>query len=116
MMPIKDKGFYAFIGAWAAKVVPLDIWVGLRTQTVSYSFNDAEPVNPLLEDVIPVLAYSDGTSFDKVTGYKLGATKLTGECLFLKQSISFGVVDSKCNKQKGFICQWSSKLFLCWLG
>ena len=112
LLPIKDKGFYAFISAWAAKVIPLDFWVGLRAQTVKYSFNKDEPINPLIEEVLPVFSYSDGTNFDKTNGYKLGASKIAGECLFLKQSTSFGVMDSKCNKMKGFICKWSSKSFI----
>ena len=107
-MPIKDPGFYAFITALAAKVVPVDIWVGLRAQTTTYTFV-SEETNPLIEEVLPTFSYSDGTAFNKLNGFKLGASKLTGECLFLKQSTSFGVMDSKCNKVKGFICQWSSK-------
>ncbi len=108
-MPIKDQGFYAFVAAWAAKVVPMDIWIGLRQQTIAHKYNDQEPVNPLITDTLPTFSYADGTSFDLQTGYKIGATKLSGECLFLKQSSSFGVIDSKCNKLKGFICQWRSK-------
>ena len=112
MMPIKDKGFYAFISAWAGKVIPIDFWIGLRAQTVLHSYNADETINPLIEDVLPTFSYSDGTPFDKANGYKLGASKITGECLFLKQSTSFGVTDSPCNKMKGFICQWNSKYLM----
>ena len=107
-MAIKDKGFYAFVGAWAAKVVPMDIWVGLKLGNMKYTYDDQEPVSPLMSDLIPSFSYADGTPFDKLTGYKIGATKLSGECIFLKQSSAFGVMDSKCNKLKGFICQWRS--------
>ena len=111
-MPIKDKGSYSFVAAWAAKVVPMDCWVGLRQQTITYKYDDQEPVNPLLSDTLPTFSYADGTPFDKLSGYKIGATKLTGECIFLKQSTAFGVMDSNCNKLKGYICQWRSKLQL----
>lgn len=107
-MPIKDKGFHAFIGAWAAKVAPVDIWVGLRAQTVSYTFDSSAPINPLIEETLPSFSYADGTGYDVSTGYKLGATKLAGECLYLKQS-SYSVADSKCAKTKGFFCQWASE-------
>ena len=111
ILPIKDKGLHAFVAAWAAKVVPMDIWVGLRARTVKYSFSKDEPINPLIEEILPIFSYADGTEFDKSSGYKLGASKIAGECLFLKQSTSFGVLDSKCNKLKGFICQWNSKFY-----
>ena len=110
-MPIKDKGTFAFVGAWAAKVVPMDIWVGLRLQTVTFTYDDQEPIHPLIQEFVPAFSYSDGTRFDDTTGFKLGATKLSGECLFLKQSSSFSAMDSKCNKLKGFICTWNSKLY-----
>ena len=112
IMPIKDKGTFAFVGAWAAKVVPMDIWVGLRLQTVTFTYDDQEPIHPLIQDFVPAFSYSDGTRFDDTTGFKLGATKLSGECLFLKQSSSFSAMDSKCNKLKGFICTWNSKFNL----
>jgi hypothetical protein len=110
-MPIKDKGTFAFVGAWAAKVVPMDIWVGLRLQTVTFTYDDQEPIHPLIQEFVPAFSYSDGTRFDDATGFKLGATKLSGECLFLKQSSSFSAMDSKCNKLKGFICTWNSKFY-----
>ncbi len=100
---------FAFIGAWAPKVVPVDIWVGLRTTTVKYTYDPNDPVRPLSEELLPVLTYSDGTAFNVDNGYTLGATRLSGECLYLKQSSSYGVMDSKCNKLKAFICKWSSK-------
>jgi hypothetical protein len=109
ILPIKDVGLHAFVAAWAAKVAPMDLWVGLRLRTVVYSYDGSQTVNPLIEDTLPTFSYADGTDFDKASGYQLGATKLVGECLFLKQSAGFGVVDSKCNKMKGFICQWRSK-------
>jgi hypothetical protein len=61
----------------------------------------------LIQEFVPAFSYSDGTRFDDTTGFKLGATKLSGECLFLKQSSSFSAMDSKCNKLKGFICTWN---------
>ena len=57
-MPIKDKGFHAFVGAWAAKVVPLDFWVGLRGKTVTRTYSDQEPINPLVEDSAPSFSYA----------------------------------------------------------
>jgi hypothetical protein len=57
---------------------------------------------------LPSFSYADGTEFDSNSGYKLGATKLRGECLYLKQN-TYVVMDSKCSKSKGFICQWNSK-------
>ena len=108
-MPIKDPGMMAFVAAWVAKVASMDIWVGLRAQTVSFTYHDSNPINPLIEETLPSFSYADGTPFDKSTGYQLGSTKLLGECLFLKQSSGFSVMDSKCNKLKGFICQWNSK-------
>ena len=81
----------------------MDFWVGLRMQTVSYTYDSSQTVNPLIEETLPVFSYADGTSFDASKNYLLGATKLAGECLFLKQSSGYGVVDSKCNKQKAFM-------------
>ena len=78
-------------------------------QTVSYTYDDSQSVNPLVYEILPVFSYADGAPFDKIKSYLLGATKLAGECLFLKQSSSYSVVDSKCNKMKAFICQWNSK-------
>ena len=109
ILPIKDAGLFAFVGTWAAKVVPVDIWVGLRTTTVMHKYDANEPLRPLIEELMPVLTYSDGTAFNVNNGYTLGATKLSGECLYLKQSSSYSVMDSKCNKIKAFICKWSSK-------
>jgi len=39
-MPIKDSGVFSFVSAWAAKVVPMDFWVGLRAQTVTFTIDD----------------------------------------------------------------------------
>ena len=108
-MPIKDSGMMAFVAAWASKAVPMDIWVGLKAQTVIYTYDDNQPINPLIEEFLPSFSYADGNPFDPATGYQLGATKLAGDCLFLKQSSGFSVMDSKCNKLKGFICQWANE-------
>ena len=87
----------------------MDIWVGLRMQTVVFTYDDSQGTNPLVEENLPVFSYADGASFDRSKAYLLGATKLSGECLFLKQSGGYAVIDSKCNKMKAFICQWTSK-------
>ena len=110
-MPIKDSGLHAFIAAWAAKVVPVDIWIGLRMQTTLFTYDDSQGGSPLVEETLPVFSYADGSSFDRSKAYLLGATKLSGECLYLKQSGGFAVIDSKCSKMKAFICQWNSKLW-----
>ena len=78
-MPIKDVGLHAFVAAWAAKVVPMDIWVGLRMKTVTYTYDDTQPVNPLVEENLPTFSYADGTPFDKNKNYLLVATKLAGK-------------------------------------
>lgn len=86
----------------------MDFWIGLRASTVIHKYDPSAQV-PLIEKNNSLFSYADGTSFDVNKGYLLGATKLSGECIFLKQSTAFGVSDSKCNKLKGFICQWSSE-------
>ncbi len=106
-MPIKDKGRHMFITSWAAKAIPMDFWIGLRAYSVVHAYDPSAAI-PLIEKSNSLFSYADGTSFNINKGYLLGATKLSGECIFLKQSTAFGVADSKCNKPKGFICQWSS--------
>lgn len=107
-MPIKDKGRHYFVSNWAAKVIPMDFWVGLRAYTSVKKF-DPKATIPLIEVNNTLFSNADGTGFNISKGYLLGATKLTGECIYLKQSTSYIAGDSKCNKLRGYICQWSSR-------
>jgi len=76
-LPIKDKGLNAFIGNWAAKVLPMDFWVGLRALT-TYRKYDPKATEPLIEKIVNgVFSYSDGTIFDVVKGkVQISCTKL----------------------------------------
>lgn len=64
--------------------------------------------HPLQEDIIEELTYSDGAPFDPDVDYKLGAKKIRGECLYLRQTENFETMDSNCDKEKTFICQWTA--------
>jgi hypothetical protein len=82
------------VAAWAAKVAPVDLWVGLRMQTISYKYDDTQSVNPLVEEVLPTFSYADGSPFDKSKDYQLGDSTI---------KTSYLVTDAAAKKDRAFV-------------
>ena len=108
VLPIRDKGIFAFARSFGKIKVRNDVWVGMRKKKVLRSY-DPTKSRPLIEEITDDLTYSDGENFDIENGYKtFFETKsiLRGECFGLKSSEEHQLRDYKCKKEAGFICQW----------
>ena len=111
ILPVKDKGTFEFIKAWAPQSVRNDVWMGIRKQNVTRTYHKNGIVingatKYLVEQFSDELMYSDGKDFDINSDYKLEAPILRGECFALKSSDDMELRDYKCNREIGFICQW----------
>ena len=113
ILPVKDKGTFEFIKAWAPQSVRNDVWMGIRKKNVTRTYHkDGTVINGatkyLVEQTTDELMYSDGDGFDINSDYKLEAPILRGECFALKSSDDMELRDYKCNREIGFICQWTN--------
>ena len=111
ILPVKDRGTFDFIKAWAPQSVRNDVYMGMRKKNVTRSYHkDGIVINGatkyLVETITDELVYSDGEEFDINSDYKLEAPILRGECFALKSSEDMELRDYKCNREIGFICQW----------
>ena len=106
ILPIRDKATFEFIKAWSPRSVRNDVWLGLRKK--NYTRVYVEGASPPLQEIITdELTYSDGGSFDIDTDYTLETTIFRGECFALKSSENMELRDQRCNREIGFICQWT---------
>ena len=106
ILPIRDKATFEFVKAWGPQTVRNDVWLGLRKKNYTRTYVDsASP--PLQEIITDELTYSDGGPFDIDIDYKLEASILRGECFALKSSENMELRDYRCNREVGFICQWT---------
>ena len=106
VLPIRDKGTFEFIKAWGPRAIRNDVWMGLRKKNYTRLY-DANSDPPLHQIITDELTYSDGQGFNIDNDYKLEAKILRGECFSLKSSENMELRDYKCNREIGFICQWT---------
>ena len=107
VLPIKDQQTHEFIKAWGLNSVGSDIWIGLRNlKHVQFFDDDPSLFHPLQEDFIEEYTYTDDTPYEDKISYDLDKKKFSDECLYMRQAEKYDTLDSPCNKEKGFICEW----------
>lgn len=90
--------------------VKRDIFVGLKFEAVDRYYDpDPDLKVHLIEVYSDDPAYSDGTLFDPISGYKFEAPALNGPCQYLKASISYQVRDTRCEVSRAFVCKWTGE-------
>ena len=100
VLAIRDRATYQFIRAFSVANKLLDIYLGINYTT-------GDPDNPSI--------YSDGTPFDKDTGYAFdGEREKFGSknCTYLKKGVTYKPRDTDCTVMMDHICQWNSKTLL----
>ena len=91
-----------------------DTWVGLRKYRMErYWDNDTSLRTPLQMSDSLEKSYTDQTFYDTKFSFHVGLRdgKWEGPCLFLQAAANMEqTIETPCSKEKGFICEWISKI------